>query len=211
MHFSRGPPDTLKQNGEICPLGVTICHYVLMVSGPGEPGHTVWRATWLEVTGVKIKTEGGVVIGHSLHRVCLQMVEIRRWKLPTPSSMVFWPPGGRKQETWPKTENNDRTRTVHKWAQRMEWLSDVEYIEELALSRNARETLSFICCSRRREGLGEGWRNAQMTKSIEAQDKRFCNIEILGMYLYSFRGWEFQIEEQESVSSETSQSLDGLL
>lgn len=52
-------------------MGVIICYYVLMVSGLGEFGYIVWRAIWLEVIGVKIKIEGGVVIGYSFYRVCL--------------------------------------------------------------------------------------------------------------------------------------------
>lgn len=62
MHLSKGASNTLKQNGEICSLGVTICHYGLVANGSEEPGHTVRRATWLEVTRVKIKTGGETVI-----------------------------------------------------------------------------------------------------------------------------------------------------
>ena len=35
-----GASDTLKHNGDISPLGVTICRYGLMGSRPGEPGHS---------------------------------------------------------------------------------------------------------------------------------------------------------------------------
>lgn len=134
---------------------LTICHYGLMVSGPGEPGHTVRRASWLEVTRVKIKTEDGAVVRHSHRRVCLQMVQTQCRSFGLPLPWCFSPLEGENRIHGQRLRTMVKQDQYLKWAQKMERLSNIEYTEICPLRKHKEDFKPYLLHQEKRRVGGK--------------------------------------------------------